>query len=163
MAWPPKSPDYSPALQARIDAAMAAQPQQRKAHRKPRFYPEANLQIECVEWIEARRIPPARFWFVPNGGNLSKVQRAKFKQMGLTRGVSDLHFAWRAGAMTGPGLYGVIELKAPGSTGSAVSPDQVQFLTDMAANGHKAAVCASLEQVRRVLAEWRYPLHSGFL
>lgn len=130
--------------------------------------PEADLQIAVVEELRLRTIKPARFFFCPNGGNLSKPQAARFQRMGLTPGVPDLHFAWRADMPThwtadqralhlghfGP-QYGVIEMKAGrGKTSEA----QAEFLTDMAILGHRYAVCNRADDFFQTLRRWGFPL-----
>jgi len=116
--------------------------------------PEADLQCAVVEELRLRTIKPARFWFVPNGGNLSKAQAAKFQKMGLTSGVPDLHFVWRDRDDAMP-MYGVIEMKAGrGKTSEA----QAEFLTDMAILGHRYAVCNRADDFFQTLRRWGFPL-----
>jgi len=119
----------------------------------PRKSPEADLQILVVEELRLRTIKPARFWFVPNGGNLSKAQAAKFQKMGLTSGVPDLHFAWRQEG--GFASYGVIEMKAGRIR---TSDTQDEFLSDMAVLGHRYAVCNRADDVFQTLRRWGFPL-----
>lgn len=119
-----------------------------------RKYPEADLQEAVVKYLRLAIKPPCRFWFCPNGGNLSKVQRARFQRMGLTPGASDLHFAWQS---AGKALFGCIELKAKAGR---LSDEQTQFLADMGTLGHGWAVCKSIEEVERVLRMWEVPLHA---
>jgi hypothetical protein len=122
-----------------------------KARRKT---PEADLQCAVVQELALRKAPASRFWFCPNGGNLSKAQATKFKKMGLTPGVPDLHFAWFHVQNNQP-MFGVIELKAGrGKT----SEDQNEFLTDMAIIGHLYAVCNRADDVMQTLRRWGYPL-----
>lgn len=121
-----------------------------------------------VEELRLRTIKPARFWFCPNGGNLSKAQAAKFQRMGLTKGVPDLHFVWmtaRMGAVQNESeviplaetfpRYGVIELKA-GYGKPTVEQDQ--FMSDLAVIGHHYAVCNRADDVFQTLRRWGYPL-----
>ena len=103
---------------------------------------------------------PDRFWFCPNGGNLSKAQAGKFKAMGLTPGVSDLHFAWASGAQRQFPCFGVIELKAGKNT---ETKEQEVFGSDIAALGHTYAVCRSVEEVEQTLRGWGFPLHATVL
>lgn len=125
--------------------------------------PEADLQESVVAELRLRTIAPARFWFCPNGGNLSKAQSARFQRMGLTSGVSDLHFAWFTDAEVAGEVptilrtarFGVIELKAgKGRT----SDTQDDFLRDMHTLGHHAAVCKSASEVMGTLRRWGFPL-----
>jgi len=129
-----------------------------------RATPEWDLQEQVVAELNLRTIKPARFWFCPNGGNLSITQRVRFKAMGLTPGVPDLHFAWSAPETDYSGgiprthlapRYGVIELKAgKGKTSEA----QNEFLQDMAIIGHRYAVCSRADDVFQTLRRWGFPL-----
>lgn len=118
----------------------------------PRRTPELDLQIQVADFLRIATIAPARWWFVPNGGNLSKAQSGRFKAAGLTPGVADLHFAW---PLSGHALYGVIEMKAGRGV---LTPDQQQFREDMAQIGHGWAECRSLEAVISTLTQWQFPL-----
>lgn len=121
--------------------------------------PEQALQIEVANFLRVTVIPPARWWFVPNGANLSVVQRAKFQQMGLTSGVHDLHFAWNDWAAQA-GRYGTIELKAGRGK---LSDNQKQFWDDMWANGHKCGMATSLKEVVDLLNAWNFPLKKAVI
>lgn len=135
-----------------------------KSPRKPRprgqsiKRPEQTLQIEVADFLRATTIPPARWWFVPNGANLSVVQRAKFQQMGLTSGVHDLHFAWST-PNYGP-MFGTIELKAGKGK---LSDNQKQFWDDMWANGHKCGMATNLKEVVDLLNAWNFPLKKAVI
>lgn len=113
-----------------------------------RRYPEAELQAAVCRFLAVAMTPPSRFFFCPNGGNLSRTQAGRFKAMGLTPGVPDLHFIW-------PGGYGVIELKA---AKGRLDDKQVAFLGHVQECGHRWAVCRSVEQVESTLREWGVPL-----
>ena len=130
-----------------------------------RLTPEWDLQEAVVAELRLRTVKPARFWFCPNGGNLTKMMRFRFQKMGLTSGVPDLHFVW-----SGPeqvigkdgepftsdvARYGVIELKAgKGKTSEA----QNEFLQDMAILGHRYAVENRADDVMQTLRRWGFPL-----
>jgi hypothetical protein len=128
--------------------------------------PEADLQESVVAELKLRTVSPARFWFCPNGGNLSKVQSARFQRMGLTKGVPDLHFVWieqtsqptrfaELPVVRAFPRYGVIELKA--GRGKA-TVEQQDFLADMAVIGHRYAVCNRADDVMQTLRRWGFPL-----
>ncbi len=121
---------------------------------KGRKSPEADLQMAVVQELRLRAAPASRFWFVPNGGNLSKIQAAKFQKMGLTKGVPDLHFVWFDHPHN-VARFGVIELKA--GRGKP-SEEQNVFLTDMAIIGHRYAVCNRADDVMQTLRRWGFPL-----
>lgn len=159
MSWPPKS---DPDLDAKRAIARRAALVGASKPRKKRDMREQRLQIQIADFLRIAAIPPARWWFCPNGGNLSKAQRANFQKMGLTPGVSDLHFTWLRRTVLGngrwesvEGRYGVIELKADDGK---LSDDQIAFLADIRKVDHHAAVCRSLNEVVVTLTLWGFPL-----
>lgn len=79
-------------------------------------------------------MPIAEFlFFIPNGGNLSKAQRGRFKAMGLKSGVSDLFLPIPCG-----GYHGLwIELKARNGT---LRQSQRAWLDRMRGMGYAACV-----------------------
>lgn len=114
------------------------------ATRPHRRAPEQDLQIAIANMLRLRA-PRLLWWFCPNGGNLSKAQRGKFKAMGLRAGVADLHFVIPGG------LLAVIELKA--GRGSQ-SEGQVAFAASCEAEGVPYLVCRSVAEVEGALAAW---------
>lgn len=126
-----------------------------KTARKPRGTPELDLQCLVAGFLRVATVPPARFWFVPNGANISKAQRGRFKDAGLTAGVADLHFMWSA--TYGCSGYGVIEMKAGRNT---LDPPQEQFRDDVLATGHFWGEARSLDEVVSLLTAWEYPLRA---
>lgn len=138
---------------AAVEAVTGAKPRRRGRNIRR---PEQSLQILVVEYLRRALIGPATVWFCPNGGHLSKTQRAVFQRMGLTSGVGDLHLIWRS--PTGEPGYGVIEMKAPGKGGEA-SDEQIAFGRRLRACGHPFAVADSLEAVIAALGEWNCPLN----
>lgn len=130
--------------------------------------PEQTLQMGIASYLRAALIRPARFWFVPNGGNLSKAQAGRFREMGLTSGVHDLHFVWSAeNAIIGEGGFGVdvarfgtIELKEPKAKADAMSEAQKGFAADLVTLGHYTAEARSLDEVLAFLKAWGAPLRS---
>lgn len=131
---------------------MFQQPQKKRGAR--RKTPEANLQTTVARVLRMSLIPPATFWFCPNGGNLSTAQAGRFKAMGLLSGVSDLHFIWMANRP----CYGVIEMKAPGVGEGGLSDDQKLFRAAVLDNGHYWEWANSLERVLETLREWQVPM-----
>jgi hypothetical protein len=126
-----------------------------------RASPEADLQSLVVHHLRVRTIKPARFWFVPNGGNLSRPQAAKFQRMGLTPGIPDLHFMWsETDGSQDWAKMGFIELKAGKGT---LSPWQKQFRDDAWANHHQWAECRSVDEVMKTLSEWGFPLRHAVM
>ena len=121
---------------------------------------EDSLQKAAVDFCRVAIKRPDRYWFVPNGANLSKAQAGKFKAMGLTPGVSDLHFAWATGSLRQFPCFGCIELKWGRNTETT---EQEAFGADLAAIGHTYAVCRTVEEVERTLRGWGVPLHATVL
>ncbi len=109
--------------------------------------PEQAFQIAAVQFIRAAW-PELVFWFVPNGGNLSKVQRAMFQLMGLKPGVPDLHFILPHGKL------GCIELK---SAKGRRSETQEDFRLQCERFKVPWAEARSLEDVEAILAVWLTP------
>jgi hypothetical protein len=121
---------------------------------------EDYLQKSVAEFLRLALKKPDRFWFCPNGGNLSKAQAGKFKAMGLTAGVPDLHFIWASGSRRQFPCYGTIELKAGKNDATA---EQLAFQKDMTAIGWPHAECRTVEQVETTLRSWEVPLHATVL
>lgn len=127
------------------------------------FRSENDYQEKVALFLRLAIRRPDRWWFCPNGGNLSIAQAGRFKAMGLQPGVSDLHFAWAMGAQRQFPCYGVIELKHGKNTETA---DQIAFGKDMAALGHSYACHWSqegVEAIERTLRGWEVPLHATIL
>lgn len=118
---------------------------------------EDQIQRTAVDFCRIAIRRPDRFWFCPQGANLSKAQAGKFKAMGLTPGVSDLHFAWAMGSQRQFPCYGAVELKWGKNTETA---EQRQFGADMLALGHGYKACWSIEEVVATLTEWGVQLHA---
>jgi len=137
-----------PEIEAQIAAFNASAP---KAKTR-RASPEGDLQEVVVRVVRAALLPPAKLWFCPNGGNLTKAQRGKFKARGLLAGVSDLHLVWPEQG------YGVIEMKAP--KGDDPNVEQEAFMADVEACGHRRGVARSLEEVLVILARWGVPMRT---
>ncbi len=155
--WAARQGEVSAALTAHQSAAVEAVTgvKPRRIGRNIRR-PEQSLQILVIDYLRRALIGPATVWFCPNGGHLSKTQRAVFQRMGLTSGVGDLHLIWRG--PTGEPGYGVIEMKAPGKA-DAASDEQIAFGRRLRACGHRFAVADSLEAVIAALGEWNVPLN----
>ncbi len=118
---------------------------------------EDALQVAAVDFCRVAIKRPDRFWFVPNGGNLSRAQAGKFKAMGLTPGVSDLHFAYAIGGQRQFPMFATLELK----WGKNVeTDDQKRFGADLVACGHYYAACWTIEQVYANLIAMKIELHA---
>lgn len=118
---------------------------------------EDGLQKSVIEFCQVAIKRPDRFWWVPQGNNLSKAQAGKSKAMGLTAGVSDLHFAWAIGAVRQFPCFGTIELKWGKNTETA---EQAAFGGDLVKLGHSYRACWTIDEVVATLTEWGVPLHA---
>ena len=114
---------------------------------------EFHLQCAVADYLEGRvrgtRInspfPQLRAWtFVANEGR-SAADGAKFKRMGVRRGVSDCLFWWE------PHGHGCIELKMPNGVQSGYQKDFQSKVVDC---GFPYAVCRSVAEVRDTLIAW---------
>lgn len=163
MTWPPvKKPETAAQAIARMQRDAA----RRKGDAPPkpaRRTLEWDFQESLVAELRVLTIAPARFFFVPNGGNLSKAQRGRFKAMGLTAGVHDLHFVWAENIGSGWAAvliahYGTLELKAGRNT---TSDEQDDFARDLRAMGHHTATVHAdqgVDYALGILRGWSFPL-----
>lgn len=119
---------------------------------------ENGLQKSVIDFCRVAIRRPDRFWWVPNGNNLSKAQAGMSKAMGLTAGVSDLHFAWATGSQRQFPCFGTIELKWGKNTETA---EQEAFGADLVALGHTYRACWTIDEVVSTLTEWGVPLHAS--
>ena len=116
-----------------------------------REYHEMKLQFAVVANLE-RLLPPAILWWhVPNGGQMTRMQRIKLADLGELPGVSDLMFLWQ-------GTLLCIELKVRASERRGIpkttnqSGAQIRFQSDVEAGGGRYAVCRSVDEVMVFLA-----------
>ena len=105
-------------------------------------YIEEEVQINCVTWFRLQYHELALLLYhVPNGGKRGKVEAARFKAMGVQRGVSDLCLDVARG-----GFHGLrIEMKKI-SGDSRQSEEQREWQEAVEAQGYKYAVCRSLDE-----------------
>lgn len=98
---------------------------------------EETEQMEVIIWAEKNmhNYPQLRWLHhIPNGGSRDSAEAIKLKQMGVKRGISDLHLPFPHGKYHG--LY--IEMKYGRNT---LTKEQTQFLCDMCDAGYCVAVC----------------------
>ncbi|WP_461371769.1 VRR-NUC domain-containing protein [Candidatus Darwinibacter acetoxidans] len=108
---------------------------------------EEDEQKTLVEWLMWHRI---RFCHVPNGGYRTKREGAKFKRLGVQKGMVDILIFDPPPAC--PENVGVaIELKR--QKGGRVTPEQIAWLEDLKARGWAVAVCQGAMEAIRVLQE----------
>lgn len=98
---------------------------------------EDTEQIKVMHWAAAAecRYPELKWLHhIPNGGTRNSQEAIKLKQMGVKRGISDIHLPFPHGKYHG--LY--IEMKFGRNV---TTQEQAEFLQDMKAAGHCVAVC----------------------
>jgi hypothetical protein len=87
-------------------------------------------------------------YHIPNGGRRNKAEAARFSRAGVRRGVPDLCLPVPRGAYAG--LY--IELKR--TRGGAVSPEQKDWLSKLAAQGYRAVVCKGAAEAKQEITQY---------
>ncbi len=109
---------------------------------------EGQQQATFMQWLQ-RQYPAlwANSFHVPNGGHRNKVVAAKLKKEGVKAGVPDLWFMQARGAH--PAL--VIEFKAARPNSAAVSKEQKQWLTDLAAQGFSCHVAKGIDEAQALV------------
>jgi hypothetical protein len=111
---------------------------------------EDTEQIQVINWAHwnIEKYPELKWLHhIPNGGRRDRVEAAKLKEMGVKAGVSDLCLPYPKGIYCG--LY--IEMKYGNNR---KTDSQKEFLTDMAAAGHYAVTCYSMEDAVRIITEY---------
>lgn len=111
---------------------------------------EAQEQAALIAWahLYESSIPELRLLFhIPNGGKRNIREAAKFKKLGVLRGVPDLFLAVACG-----GFHGLwIEMK---KTKGQISKEQRHMLRDLEAGGYRVAVCYSWLEAQAVILEY---------
>jgi len=119
--------------------------------KRPRKYPEAELQKLIVRHIKLRGRPGLVYWHTPSGAHLGGkrnrkgqvIQRGILAGMGARAGVSDLVFLYRS-------LFFALEVKHTGTP----TEEQYQFLADVEAAGGFSAWAVGLDRCLKVLEGW---------
>ena len=108
---------------------------------------EDGLQIIAASWLTANLHPSVIWWHTPNGGLRNPVVAKKLSAMGVRPGIPDLLLDWPDGRLA-------IELK---SARGRVSKEQKDVGALMEAAGRPWHVARSLDEVRRLIAQYRVP------
>lgn len=111
---------------------------------------ESNRQSQIIDWLRVEQAAGRVSWFCRvNGGGVKTAARfIRFYALYLcgfekqSKGYADIH-----GMLKG-GRYFAIEVKQPGEK---ATPEQVVFLTTVAADGGIAGVVYGFEDVERLL------------
>lgn len=122
-----------------------------------RRQPEAALQIQVAQFLDAALMPPA-FWFhVPNGERRDARTGARLKAMGTKPGVPDVLIFWLEHEEYSQTAMLAIELK---STRGKLSADQRRKLSQFEAVRARTSVCRSVEEVQSECEFYRIPLRA---
>lgn len=124
--------------------------------KKPRNRKEEGLQAACLKWFRFQYPKMYKYWIhIPNGAALASFkdkqgrrispEAIRMKKLGLRKGASDLFFAMPRLSVGRAGLWIEMKFKSEGT----VSPEQNEFLHDMAAVGFHGAVCRTIEDFQR--------------
>lgn len=110
--------------------------------------PEQRLQIGFLRWLDATFPDIAPLVMASAGGvRTSMSQAVKMKSMGYRKGTPDIFVAVPRGGRHG--LF--LELKAPGGK---ASPEQIQMIAQLQAQGYAAAVVVGFEQTKAALTAY---------
>lgn len=108
---------------------------------------EDQIQMQLVAWARLHNTIGPYLIHIPNGGYRNPREGAKFKRMGVLRGVSDIFLAKPQN-----GLHGLwIELKRPGGK---LTSDQYNWIKLMLAQGYEAKVCYGFDEAKDVILEY---------
>lgn len=114
------------------------------------FQGEDAQQALVIEWamINLNKYPELKWLYhCPNGGKRNAFEAAKFKQLGVKPGVSDLFLpAPRNGYH---GLF--VEMKYGHNK---LQPSQEEFLSDMKEAGYFVVVCYSAERAIEIISNY---------
>ena len=124
--------------------------QQRQARRRKKpSHNEDNLQIACVKWFDLQYPTLATLLFhAANGGSRNAIEGAKFKRMGVRRGVADIIFLLPNKSYP----YLVIELKDRNK--GRQSREQKEWQKQVEKAGGKYAVARTVEDFMTTINEY---------
>lgn len=112
-----------------------------------------------MDWIRLHPDIDAFTFHTPNGGRRNKIEAARFKAMGVKRGIPDF-----AIMIPRAGYHGLwVELKAPKPNDARVTSEQREWIDKLRRNHYVAEVCygwdAGRELIERYMAmdneSWR--------
>lgn len=112
---------------------------------------EDEEQIALMQWaaVMSGRYHELRLMYhIPNGGARSKTEAARFKAMGVKKGVPDIHLPVARGRYHG--LY--IELKR--QHGGRASDEQKRWIKDLQEQGNAAFVCKGWRQAAATIEQY---------
>lgn len=94
-------------------------------------------------WLRAKE--DVVWWHTPNGGKRHPREAARFKNMGVRAGVSDLVFIHEGNAFA-------LEVKAPGGR---PTENQLKFLSDFERAGGYTACAEGFDHAVAVIESWK--------
>lgn len=110
--------------------------------RKPKTYPEDDLQMACIEWFDLAYPKLSKLLFhVPNQRKQDVIKGARLKKMGLRSGVADLILLIPKGRYHGM----CIEMK---STKGKLSDNQKEWLQQAKMNDYFCSVCYDFDSFK---------------
>ena len=112
---------------------------------------EHDEQTALIDWtmLQCGRWPELKlFYHIPNEGKRSLAAARRLKQEGMKRGVPDNCLPVPRGQYHG--LY--IELKRV--SGGRPTPEQLQWIEDLSAQGYLAVICKGWEEAARVIGRY---------
>lgn len=112
---------------------------------------EFKLTVFLNDYLKRVLVRPAFCFHVPNGENRSAITGARLKRMGVVPGVTDFILIWPARNV------GFIEVKKPGEKLTPKDNQEV-FMNLLIDNGHRYAMCNSLETMNDILKAWCVPV-----
>lgn len=115
--------------------------------RKVKNRPEQDLQIQCVTWFRYQ-YPSEILIHIPNGGKRSKVEAARFKEMGVLAGFPDLALFRKSNQ------YGALFIELKASAKHETSYSQASMINSLNTLGYKAVVVSNFETFRRVVNDY---------
>ncbi len=121
---------------------------------------EDSHQIALMCWCNLAetkvKYPQLRWLYhCPNGGQRNEREGAKFKAMGVKRGVPDLHLVWAKGPFVGL----IIELKKESEKRinkfwNGASDEQKEWLEHYQTQGYYSDVCYGWEDARDTIIKY---------
>ena len=111
-----------------------------------------SVEQQCLfRWaaISAAAHPELRLMFhIPNGGSRSRAEAGRFKAEGVKAGVPDICLPVPRG-----GYHGLfIELKR--TQGGVVSPEQGEWMAELARQGYRVCLCRGWEKAMRAIERY---------
>lgn len=113
---------------------------------------EYQEQVTLAKYLDYK-LPPNKWFHVPNGGNRNAVTGAKMKAQGTKKGVLDVWII--KSPPNKPEKKGlVIELKR--QKGGSLSAEQKKWIQSLIHEGYEACVCCGAGEAIKLIEELGY-------